>query len=71
VTDRYLSEFERLREPPDAAGMIRHMSQLMDDHQGSLHQRDDITLLCVNAGETAGVISAAEKTAHPISLRAS
>ena len=49
-TDRYLNEFEQLRLGPSPSEMIDHLAARIDDQCGSLHQIDDLTLLCMYAG---------------------
>jgi serine phosphatase RsbU (regulator of sigma subunit) len=50
---RYRSEFDQLRLLPSAADMIEAISRRLDDQTGSLHQIDDLTLVCVHAGTLA------------------
>lgn len=47
----YLEEFARLRECTSAEGMIDEISQRVNLQPGSLHQQDDLTLICMQAGE--------------------
>lgn len=49
-TTRYRSEFDQLSRLSTAAEMIDSISQRIDDQTGSLHQIDDLTLVCVLAG---------------------
>ncbi|MHC5028990.1 MAG: PP2C family protein-serine/threonine phosphatase [Planctomycetota bacterium] len=49
-TDRYLDEFEQLRLGSTPTEMIEHIALRIDDQCGSLHQIDDLTLLCMYAG---------------------
>lgn len=49
----YLEEFERLRECTSAEGMIDEISQRVNLQPGSLHQQDDLTLICMHAGEVS------------------
>lgn len=49
-TTRYLEEFRALRDAPDATAMIDRLRARLDDEAGSLHQADDLTLLCVRPG---------------------
>ncbi|MCA9292070.1 MAG: serine/threonine-protein phosphatase, partial [Phycisphaerales bacterium] len=48
-TSRYRDEFIRLREAGSAAEMIAELSHRVDQQRGSLHQIDDLTLICVHA----------------------
>jgi len=47
---RYRSEFAELGRLSTAAEMIEAISQRLDDQAGSLHQIDDLTLICMRAG---------------------
>jgi serine phosphatase RsbU (regulator of sigma subunit) len=49
-TERYREEFQRLCEEPTPQGMIEAISRRIDDQAGSLHQVDDLTLICMHAG---------------------
>ena len=54
-TARYREEFERLAldaESPD--DVIRNIGRCLDDQAGSLHQADDLTLVCMHAGALIG-----------------
>jgi serine phosphatase RsbU (regulator of sigma subunit) len=51
-SERYRDELARLAEEPSPQAMIRTINGRIDDQQGSLHQADDITLVCVHAGAT-------------------
>lgn len=50
---QYRSEFDQLRLLPSAADMIETISRRLDDQTGSLHQIDDLTLVCMHAGAFA------------------
>ena len=50
ATTRYLEEFQRLRGPAGPAEMIDAIRSAVDDQHGSLHQADDLTLVCMEAG---------------------
>ncbi len=52
-TMRYLQEFDQLRRLPTATEMVETMARRVDDQQGSLHQVDDLTMICMNAGALA------------------
>lgn len=49
-TDRYHGEFEAIAELMDPNMMIEAIDRRLDDQSGSLHQIDDLTLLCMHAG---------------------
>ncbi|MHC4990855.1 MAG: PP2C family protein-serine/threonine phosphatase [Planctomycetota bacterium] len=46
-TTRYLDEFQALRNISSSNQMIAHMAQRLNDQCGSLHQADDLTLVCM------------------------
>lgn len=48
-TDTYRHEFARLIECPDPPAMVRRIAERLDGQSGSLHQIDDLTLLCMQA----------------------
>lgn len=52
-TTQYRREFDRLRDWPSAAAMVDTINQRIDDQAGSLHQVDDLTLICVHVGAVA------------------
>ncbi len=49
-TTQYRTEFSLLRALPSAADMVDAISQRLDDQDGSLHQIDDLTLICMLTG---------------------
>jgi sigma-B regulation protein RsbU (phosphoserine phosphatase) len=49
-TNQYRDEFDLLGRLPNAAEMIDTINGRLDDQAGSLHQVDDLTLICVHAG---------------------
>ena len=49
-TRRYLDEFARLIDAPDAHRMTQIIAEQVDRQAGSLHQSDDLTLISVRAG---------------------
>jgi len=49
-TDRYHAEFDALARLADPVSMIREIERRLDDEAGSLHQVDDLTLICLHAG---------------------
>lgn len=49
-TNQYRDEFNQLGQLPSAAEMIEHINRRLDDQAGSLHQVDDLTLICAHAG---------------------
>lgn len=48
-TERYLDEFARLATRATAETMVREITARIDQQQGSLHQIDDVTLICAHA----------------------
>jgi len=50
-TTRYRTEFiDAAQSEPSPAEMVGAISRRLDDQKGSLHQIDDLTLICVHAG---------------------
>lgn len=49
-TDRYHEEFEVIAALMDPNKMIAAIDRRLDDQSGSLHQIDDLTLICMHAG---------------------
>ena len=49
-TERYRQEFQRLIEQSTPKEMIGAIGRRLDDQRGSLHQVDDLTLICMRAG---------------------
>jgi sigma-B regulation protein RsbU (phosphoserine phosphatase) len=49
-TMRYRDEFATLAEHHGPAELVERLSVLLNDQQGSLHQIDDLTLICMQAG---------------------
>ncbi|MCZ6837296.1 MAG: PP2C family protein-serine/threonine phosphatase [Planctomycetota bacterium] len=49
-TERYHEEFAAISQQDDPAAMIREIKRRLDDEAGSLHQVDDLTLICMHAG---------------------
>jgi serine phosphatase RsbU (regulator of sigma subunit) len=66
-TARYREEFERLGEYTTPQEMINAISRRLDDQRGSLHQVDDLTLICMYAGPlaTPDAAEATEQQAEP------
>jgi serine phosphatase RsbU (regulator of sigma subunit) len=52
-TARYRQEFHRLIEQSTPKEMIGAIGRRLDDQRGSLHQVDDLTLICMRAGPLA------------------
>jgi len=52
-TARYREEFHRLIEQSTPQEMIGAIGRRLDDQRGSLHQVDDLTLICMHAGPLA------------------
>ncbi len=63
-TNRYRNEFEQLATLATPSEMIDVINQRIDDQSGSLHQIDDLTLVCVHAGALANGESL-EETSEP------
>lgn len=54
ATQQYAEAFDQLRhDPPDRA--LEKLRQRVDEQNGSLNQRDDLTVLCLSANEPATV----------------
>lgn len=49
-TREYIDEFDRLRELPGSALMVNEIAKRLNTQPGSLHQSDDLTLICAFAG---------------------
>ncbi len=49
-SNQYRSEFGLLTSHSTAADMVQAINQRLDDQDGSLHQVDDLTLICMLAG---------------------
>ncbi len=62
-TVRYRQEFEEVCSLPDPKEMIDAIGRRLDSQLGSLHQVDDLTLLCIHAGK-------AQAEASPIAAAA-
>ncbi len=69
-TLRYRDEFELLRELPTSGAMIDALEHRVDQQVGSLHQIDDLTLVCMRAGAIAQA-DAADEDADPVDADAS
>jgi len=68
---RYRRELEALRDAGPPEQMVETISQRLDHQQGSLHQIDDLTLLCMHVGPLVGAESHEAKpapTAHGLRL---
>ena len=65
-TTQYRREFERLSTAASAAEMIDFIGHRVDDQAGSLHQVDDLTLVCVHAGK----LEDADKRNHAVGFDA-
>lgn len=50
---RYRGEFDRLGSLPTSSEMVEAISTRLDDQAGSLHQIDDLTLICLHVGALA------------------
>lgn len=50
VTQRYLKEFEALRRMSSPRALVDELRDRLDSQSGSLHQADDVTLLCMHVG---------------------
>jgi len=49
-TDRYLREFEGLRSLDTPGEVVEQLATRLDQEMGSLHQIDDLTMICMLAG---------------------
>ena len=58
-TQRYREEFEMLCKERSPDAMVKRIAHRLDDQLGSLHQIDDLTLLCVEAGPVTESLSPA------------
>jgi phosphoserine phosphatase RsbU/P len=65
-TTRYRGEFERLGRAPTAAGMIHDLSVRLDQQRGSLHQIDDLTMICVQAGPLTAAKTPSQSTGQTV-----
>ncbi|MBI1303043.1 MAG: SpoIIE family protein phosphatase [Phycisphaera sp.] len=55
----HFKEFAALTEIDDPETVVQEIAARIDAQSGSLHQADDLTLLCISVGETAAVRLAA------------
>jgi len=53
-TTQYRTEFSLLRSLPSATDMVEAINNRLDDQDGSLHQIDDLTLICALTGPLSG-----------------
>lgn len=60
---RYRDEFEQLRQPSDPDAMVEHIRERLDAQCGSLHQLDDLTLVCMDVGALPAAAYANEDVA--------
>ena len=63
ITLHYREEFEMLGETEDPQGLIEEVCRRLDVQQGSLHQADDLTLLCLQIGPATEAKSTVDKVA--------
>ena len=64
--ERYREVIADLTSRDDPTDMIDAVRQLLDDHGGSLHQADDLTMICLRASAAAGRNTIDEaSTSHP------
>jgi sigma-B regulation protein RsbU (phosphoserine phosphatase) len=63
-TTRFREEFEALRQRSGPTRMIEELARRLDDQRGSLHQADDLTLLCIHAGPVAASTAATTAAAR-------
>ena len=54
-TNRYREEFAELAANATPDELIQGLRRRLDDQQGSLHQVDDLTLICMKAGPIAAI----------------
>jgi len=52
--ERYREVIENLAAQDEPDDMIRGVRRLLDDHGGSLHQPDDLTMICLRAAAESG-----------------
>lgn len=50
-TNHYRREFEQLAKFNDPVKVVNHIRQRLDEQLGSLHQADDLTLICMNVSK--------------------
>ena len=62
-TQVYREEFQRLYSAEGSDDVIEKIQRRLDVQSGSLHQADDLTLLCMHAGEATQAEPAPEKLA--------
>jgi len=55
-TRRYMTEFAALANLGSPEEMLRELTKRVDAQPGSLHQTDDLTLICIHAGAVSGSI---------------
>jgi len=58
-TAHHVEEFGRLAGVLDPEQLVEQVAARLDAHHGSLHQADDLTLLCVSVEQTAAMRQAA------------
>ena len=58
-TARHLDEFGALSGVLDPDELVHRVAMRVDHHSGSLHQQDDLTLLCVSVENAASIRAAA------------
>lgn len=70
-TNNYRSEFDQLAALPNPNEMVDAISRRLDDQNGSLHQVDDLTLICIHAGPIPApqVDTPTEHDGQPVMLR--
>jgi serine phosphatase RsbU (regulator of sigma subunit) len=70
--ERYREVIESLAAQDEPADMIRGVRNLLDGHGGSLHQPDDLTMICLRAAAEASESSPADDAtkATTVNLRA-
>ncbi len=70
--ERYREVIESLAAQDEPEDMIRGVRNLLDGHGGSLHQPDDLTMICLRAASEADEASPIEDAARsvPLGLRA-
>ncbi len=70
--ERYREVIESLAAQDEPADMIRGVRNLLDGHGGSLHQPDDLTMICLRAAAEASESAPADDatTATTVNLRA-
>ena len=68
-TLQYRQEFEDLARKSDPEQMVDHLRQRLDSQRGSLHQTDDLTMICMIADALRTIRPEEDVTQNPASPR--